>query len=74
MKTYRVEIYRTVNGFPTPIELESIEADTDISAAEKLIGGKLVRKGSWRKLAAFVWPDGDPTKMVSFFWADQASQ
>ena len=72
MKIYQVEIYRTVNGFPTPIELESIEADTDISAAEKLVGGKLVRNGPWCTLVAFVWPEGHQEKMTSLFRAEQA--
>jgi len=73
VKNYCVEVYQVVNGAPSPLDPEIIEADTDQSAAEKLCGAQLVKDGPCSKLAAFVWPEGAQQKMVPFYRTEQVS-
>jgi hypothetical protein len=57
--SYRVQIYCEAGGVPSPLDPQTVVAETARAAAEKLAGGTLLEAGPHGRLAAFVWGEGE---------------
>lgn len=56
---FRVQIYCETDGIPSPLDPQTVSAETELAAGERLTGGKLVESGPHGKLAAMVWREGE---------------
>jgi hypothetical protein len=65
---FRAQIYCEADGIPSPLDPQTVVADTAKAAAEQLAGGRLIESGPHGKLAVTVWREGEVNpKRASFY-------